>query len=353
MQGGFALIIVMKSDATAEQIDHVIEKLGSLGFKTHLSKGVERTIIGAVGDKRTVTTESLLLLDGVSEIVPIRKPYKLVSREVQPHDTVVRVGGVEIGGANKLVVMAGPCCVESREQLMITAEAAKAAGASILRGGAFKPRTSPYSFQGLGEEGLKLLAEARELFGLPIITEVMDTEDVELCARYADILQIGARNMQNFALLRKVGRTQRPVMLKRGLAATVEEFLMSAEYIMSEGNSQIVLCERGIRAVDNTHTRNTLDISVVPVIKRLSHLPIIVDPSHATGHSYLIAPMAKAGLVAGADGLMIEIHPQPEEALSDGPQALLPEAFAKLMQELNAMQDVLHRYNPIERSVNA
>lgn len=342
------MIIVMKSDATVEQIDHVVEKLTSLGFKTHLSRGVERTIIGAVGDKRSVTPESLLLLEGVNEIVPIRKPYKLVSREVQPADSVIQVGSVAIGGPDKLVVMAGPCCVESREQLLTTAEAVKAAGAVILRGGAFKPRTSPYSFQGLGEEGLKLLAEAREMFDMPVITEVMDTEDVDLCATYADILQIGARNMQNFALLRKVGRSNRPVMLKRGLAATVEEFLMSAEYIMSEGNSQIILCERGIRTVDTVHTRNTLDISVVPVIKRLSHLPIIVDPSHATGHAYLVPPMAKAGLVAGADGLMMEVHPHPEEALSDGPQALLPEGFAKLMAELKAMQDVLHRYNPVE-----
>lgn len=343
------MIIVMKSDASAEQIQHVIDRLSTLGFKTHLSQGVERTIIGAVGDKRAITQDSLMLLDGVSEVIPIRKPYKMVSREAHPEDTVIRVGSVEIGGHEKLVVMAGPCCVESREQLLETAEAVKNAGATILRGGAFKPRTSPYSFQGMGEEGLKILAEARERFDMPIITEVMDTEDVDLCAEYADILQIGARNMQNFSLLRKVGKTNRPVMLKRGLAATVEEFLMSAEYILSEGNRHVILCERGIRSVETTHTRNTLDISVVPVIKRLSHLPIIVDPSHGTGHWYLVPPMAKAGLVAGADGLMMEVHPRPEEALSDGPQALLPKTFAKLMQELQAMKDVLHRYNPIER----
>ncbi len=343
------MIIVMKSDASAEQIQHVIDRLSTLGFKTHLSQGVERTIIGAVGDKRAITADSLMLIDGVSEVIPIRKPYKMVSREAHPEDTVIQVGNVEIGGHEKLVVMAGPCCVESREQLMATAEAVKQAGATILRGGAFKPRTSPYSFQGLGEEGLKILAEARARFDMPVITEVMDTEDVELCAEYADILQIGARNMQNFSLLRKVGRTNRPIMLKRGLSATIEEFLMSAEYILSEGNSQVILCERGIRSVETTHTRNTLDISVVPVIKRLSHLPIIVDPSHGTGHWYLVPPMAKAGLVAGADGLMMEVHPQPEEALSDGPQALLPKTFAKLMQELQAMKDVLHRYNPVER----
>lgn len=343
------MIIVMKSDASAEQIQHVIDKLSILGFKIHLSQGVERTIIGAVGDKRAITSDGLMLIEGVSEVIPIRKPYKMVSREAHPEDTVVRVGAVEVGGREKLVVMAGPCCVENRDQLMATAEAVKNAGATILRGGAFKPRTSPYSFQGLGEEGLKLLAEARERFDLPIITEVMDTEDVDLCAEYADILQIGARNMQNFSLLRKVGKTNKPIMLKRGLAATIDEFLMSAEYILSEGNRNVILCERGIRSVETVHTRNTLDISAVPVIKRLSHLPIIVDPSHGTGHWYLVPPMAKAGLVAGADGLMIEVHPQPEEALSDGPQALLPKTFTKLMQELQAMKDVLHRYNPIER----
>lgn len=347
------MIIVMKAGASAEQIRHILDRLGQLGLKTHLSEGVERTIIGVLGDKSMLKIESLQLLEGVSEIVAIRKPYKLVSREFHPDDTVITVGDVAIGGPDKLVVMAGPCCVESRDQLLATAEAVRLAGARILRGGAFKPRTSPYSFQGLGEEGLKLLAEARERTGMPVITEVMDTEEVDLCAQYADILQIGARNMQNFSLLRKVGRTSRPIMLKRGLAATIEEFLMSAEYILSEGNHQVILCERGIRTVETTHTRNTLDIAAVPVIKRLSHLPIIVDPSHGTGHWYLVPPMAKAGLVAGADGLMMEVHPAPSEALSDGPQALLPKTFAKLMEELRAMQDVLHRYNPVEKPVEA
>lgn len=347
------MIIVMQAGASAEQITHVVERLQALGFKTHLSAGVERTIIGVIGDKSGLKTESLQLLEGVSEVVPIRKPYKLVSREFHPADTVIQVGEVALGGADKLVVMAGPCCVESREQLFETAEAVRQAGATILRGGAFKPRTSPYSFQGLGEEGLKLLAEARERFSMPVITEVMDTEDVELCAHYADILQIGARNMQNFSLLRKVGRCNRPVMLKRGMAATIEEWLMSAEYIMSEGNHQVILCERGIRTIETAHTRNTLDIAAVPVIKRLSHLPIIVDPSHGTGHWYLVPPMAKAGLVAGADGLMMEVHPVPAEALSDGPQALLPKTFHKLMAELRAMQDVLHRYNPVTPPVEA
>lgn len=342
------MIIVMKPGASADQIRHVEDRLKAFGFKTHLSQGVERTIIGAVGDKRALPPESLLAVDGVADVVPIRKPYKLVSREAHPEDTVIQVGSVAIG-AGALVVMAGPCCVESREQLLETAEAVKLAGAQILRGGAFKPRTSPYSFQGLGEEGLKILAEARDRFDLPIVTEVMDTEDVEACAFYADILQIGARNMQNFSLLRKVGRTRRPVMLKRGLSATLEEWLMSAEYIMSEGNPQVILCERGIRSVETVHTRNTLDLSAVPVIKRLSHLPVVVDPSHATGHAYLVPPMAKSGLVAGADGLMMEVHPRPEEALSDGPQALLPETFAKLMLELQALHEVLQHHHSLER----
>ena len=246
--------------------------------------------------------------------------------------------------------MAGPCSVESRDQLFETAQAVKAAGATILRGGAFKPRTSPYTFQGLGEEGLKLLAEAREAFKMPIITEVMDSEDVEVCAFYADILQLGARNMQNFSLLKKVGRLQKPVMLKRGPAATLEEWLMAAEYILNEGNAQVILCERGIRTVETQYTRNTMDISAIPVAKRLSHLPVIGDPSHGTGKWYLVGPMAKAAIVAGADGLMIEVHPRPEEALSDGPQALMPDTFATLMEELRAMKAVLHQFNPLPQN---
>lgn len=342
------MIIVMKKDATTAQIRHVVEKLDALGFKTHLSEGVERTIIGAIGDKRAVSPQSLTALDGVAEVVPIRRPFKLVSREVKPADTVLDLGyGVSLGGSDQLVVMAGPCSVESREQLFETAQAVKAAGATVLRGGAFKPRTSPYTFQGLGEEGLKLLAEAREAFQMPIITEVMDSEDVPMVAHYADVLQLGARNMQNFSLLKKVGRLSKPVMLKRGPAATLEEWLMAAEYILNEGNCKVILCERGIRSVETQYTRNTMDISAIPVAKRLSHLPVIADPSHGTGKWYLVGPMAKAAIVAGADGLMIEVHPRPEEALSDGPQALLPDTFAGLMAELAALKAVLHQFNPL------
>ena len=340
------MIIVMKPDATTEQIRHVVEKLDALGFKTHLSQGVERTIIGAIGDKRAVSPQSLTALDGVAEVVPIRRPFKLVSREVNPRDTYLDLGyGVMLGGSGSLVVMAGPCSVESREQLFETAHAVKAAGATVLRGGAFKPRTSPYTFQGLGEEGLKLLAEAREAFKMPIITEVMDSEDVPMVAYYADVLQLGARNMQNFSLLKKVGRLSKPIMLKRGPSATLEEWLMAAEYILNEGNSQVILCERGIRSVETQYTRNTMDVSAIPVAKRLSHLPVIADPSHGTGKWYLVGPMAKAAIVAGADGLMIEVHPRPEEALSDGPQALLPDTFARLMAELAALKAVLHQFN--------
>lgn len=340
------MIVVMKGGSTAEQIGAVVDQLTKMGFKTHLSEGVERTLVGAIGDKTNFSADHILRLDGVLEIVPIRRPYKLVSREVHPRDTILKIGPVEIGGADKLQVMAGPCSVESREQLMETAQACKAAGATILRGGAFKPRTSPYAFQGLGEEALRYLAEARQELDMPVITEVMDSEDVPLVAEYADILQIGARNMQNFTLLRKVARTGKPIMLKRGPAATIEEFLLAAEYVLSEGNHQVMLCERGIRTHESTYTRNTLDISAVPVIKRESHLPVIVDPSHGTGKWYLVAPMAKSALVAGADGLMMEVHPRPAEALSDGPQALLPSTFSRLMAELAELQGVLHRYSP-------
>ncbi len=338
------MIVVMKGGATADQIAAVVGQLTKMGFKTHLSEGVERTLVGAIGDKTNFSGDPILCLDGVMEIVPIRRPYKLVSREAHPRDTVIKVGSLAIGGDHKLLVMAGPCSVESREQLLETARACRAAGATILRGGAFKPRTSPYAFQGLGERGLEYLAEARAELDMPIITEVMDSEDVGLVARYADIMQIGARNMQNFTLLRKVARTGKPIMLKRGPSATIEEFLLAAEYLLSEGNTQVMLCERGIRTHENAYTRNTLDISAVPVIKRESHLPVIVDPSHGTGKWYLVGPMAKAALVAGADGLMMEVHPRPAEALSDGPQALLPDTFSRLMAELSELKGVLHRY---------
>jgi 3-deoxy-7-phosphoheptulonate synthase len=337
------MIIIMKPDATDEQINHVTEKLKKLGFGVHLSKGTERTVIGAIGDKTTLQLETIQMLPGVSEIVPIRKPYKLVSREFKVEDTVVGVSEkLSIGDQMPVAVIAGPCSVESREQILEVAEAVKKAGAVALRGGAFKPRTSPYSFQGLGEEGLKLLKEAKEKTGLPIVTEVLDTRDVSLVAKYADVLQIGARNMQNFTLLREVGKVGKPVLLKRGPGATIEELLMSAEYILSEGNRNVILCERGIRTLE-TYTRNTLDLSAVPVIKKLSHLPVIVDPSHGTGRWDLVPPMAKAAVAAGADGLIIEVHPHPDEALSDGPQSLKPDTFAELMSDLKHVAQAVNR----------
>jgi len=337
------MIIIMRPDATEEQINHVTEKLKKHGFGVHLSKGVERTVIGAIGDKSAIELQTLEMLPGVSEIVPIRKPYKLVSREFKLEDTVVEIGNkVKIGKGEKICVIAGPCSVESREQIMEVAEGVKRAGAEALRGGAFKPRTSPYSFQGLGEEGLKLLAEARKRTGLPIVTEVLDPREVELVARYADLIQIGARNMQNFILLREVGKTGKPVLLKRGPGSTVEELLMSAEYILSEGNRQVILCERGIRTLE-TYTRNTLDLSAVPVIKKLSHLPVIVDPSHGTGRWDLVSAMSCAAVAAGCDGLIIEVHPRPEEALSDGPQSLKLDTFSELMGKLKLIAQAVGR----------
>ena len=301
------MIIIMKPDASEEQVAHVTERLKKHGFGVHLSKGAERTVIGAIGDKSAIQLETIQMLPGVSEIVPIRKPYKLVSREFQP-----------------------------------AAELAKRGGANVLRGGAFKPRTSPYAFQGLGEQGLKFMAQAREKTGLPFVTEVMDTRDVDLVARYADMLQIGARNMANFNLLKEVGKTKKPILLKRGPGSTIQEWLMSAEYILSEGNSQVVLCERGIRTFE-TATRNTLDLNAVPVVKKLTHLPIIVDPSHGTGEWDLVPAMAKAGIAAGADGLMIEVHPRPDEAMSDGAQSLKAETFSKLMAELKLVAKAVGR----------
>ena len=334
------MIVVLKGASNPEQVGKVVDALGKMGFKTHVSEGALRTLVGAIGDKTGFNADHILQLEGVLEIVPIRKPYKMVSREGQPRATVIEVGKLQIGGG-QTHIMAGPCSVESREQLMETARSVKASGATILRGGAFKPRTSPYAFQGLGEVALKLLAEAREELDMPVITEIMDSEDVSLVAEYADILQIGARNMQNFTLLRKVARTGKPIMLKRGPSATIEEFLLAAEYILNEGNRNVMLCERGIRTIETSYTRNTLDIAAIPVIKRESHLPIIADPSHGTGKWYLVSPMAKAALVAGADGLMIEVHPRPAEALSDGPQALLPKTFETLMKELKAISEIL------------
>lgn len=335
------MIIVMEPGTLETEIKRIVENLESVGFNIHLMRGVERTVIAAIGDRKNIELRSLEALTGVEKVVPVLKPYKLASREFRPANTVIKVRDVEIGG-DKLILMAGPCAVEERKQFIETAHLLKAAGASILRGGAFKPRSSPYSFQGLGEEGLKIMAEAREETGLPIVTEIVDPKDVELVAHYADILQIGARNMQNFILLKEVGKVNKPILLKRGLSATIEEWLMAAEYIMSAGNFEVILCERGIRTYE-TSTRNTLDLSAVPLIKKLSHLPIIVDPSHGTGKRDLVAPMAKASVAAGADGLMIEVHIDPAIALSDGPQSLTPEQFDSLVKELGVLGELFNK----------
>jgi 3-deoxy-7-phosphoheptulonate synthase len=337
------MIIIMRPDASDEQINHVVEKLKQHGFGVHLSQGVERTVIGAIGDKSVIELETIQMLPGVSEIVPIRKPYKLVSREFKKEDTVVKISKtLSIGAGQKTLVIAGPCSVEGKEEIIEAAEIVKKAGAKALRGGAYKPRTSPYSFQGLGEEGLKYLAEARRKTGLPVVTEVMDTRDVELVAKYADMLQVGARNMQNFNLLKEIGSAKKPVLLKRGAGATIKELLMSAEYIISEGNKDVVLCERGIKTFENL-TRNTLDLNAVPVIKKLTHLPVVVDPSHGTGEWDLVPAMAKAAVAAGADGLLIEVHPRPDEALSDGTQSLKPDTFEELMKELGLIAKAIGR----------
>ncbi|MBI3014502.1 MAG: 3-deoxy-7-phosphoheptulonate synthase [Candidatus Tectomicrobia bacterium] len=327
------MIIVMKGKSTDAQVEEVIGRGKAMGYNTHLIRGVEKTVIGAVGDERgKAQLQALISMPGVESVVPILKPYKLGGRQFKSEGTVISVGGVKIGGP-EVVVMAGPCSVESREQVLETARVVKAHGAHILRGGAFKPRTSPYAFQGMAEEGLRILAEAREETGLPIITEVMNPEEVDLVNAYADILQVGARNVQNFSLLKRLGRVSKPVFLKRGMMTTIQEFLMSAEYILSEGNPNVILCERGIRTFE-TATRNSLDISSVPVLKEETHLPVIVDPSHATGNWRYVIPMAKAAIAAGADGIMVEVHPRPEEAFSDGPQSLKPSKFEKLMVEL-------------------
>jgi len=335
------MIVVLKPGLKQEEIRKVIERIESFGLKAHISEGKERTIIGAIGDERLMADQTLESFPGVEKVLPILKPYKLVSREFQKHNTVIEVSGHEIGG-KRIHVMAGPCSVESRDQVLESALPVKEAGATFLRGGAFKPRTSPYSFQGLGEEGLDYLMQARKITGLPIITEVLDPRDLDLVARYTDILQIGARNMQNFKLLTEVGKLKLPVMLKRGLSATIQEFLLSAEYIAAEGNRKIILCERGIRTYE-TETRNTLDISAVPVLKQLSHLPVFIDPSHGTGRWDLVAPMALAGIAAGADGLLIEVHSNPEVALSDGPQSLKPKKFAALMNDLKKIAAAVGR----------
>jgi 3-deoxy-7-phosphoheptulonate synthase len=331
------MIIVTRPGATDEQIDHIRERVESLGLRTHLSRGDHRTIIGCIGDEARLRETALLSLPGVESVTPILTPYKLASREFAATSTVVTVGeamGTTIGG-RELAIIAGPCAVESADMLLETARAVRAAGAGMLRGGAFKPRTSPYSFRGLGLEALELLAHARAETGLPVVTEVMDTRDVDLVAEHADVLQIGARNMQNYPLLAEVGRIRRPVLLKRGLAATIDELLLAAEHIMAQGNADVVLCERGIRTFE-PRTRNTLDVAAIPVLKTQTHLPVIVDPSHAGGRADLVAPLAFAGIAAGADGLIVEVHPCPERARSDGDQSLAPDAFAHMMQTLRA-----------------
>ena len=335
------MIIVLKPNATKKQITHLVEKIKALGLKPMVSTGVERTIVGVIGSEDALRVQPLEVFPGVEKVMPVLKPYKLVSREFKPEASVVAVGGVKIGGKH-VVVMAGPCSVENRQMLMSTARAVRQAGAQMLRGGAFKPRTSPYSFQGLGEEGLNYLREAADATGLKVVTELMDVRDVELVEKYTDMIQIGARNMQNFELLKEAGQSHKPVLLKRGLSATVTEFLLAAEYLLSQGNFNVVLCERGIRSFED-QTRFTLDLSAVPVVKQLSHLPVVVDPSHATGHWEYVEPMAKAAVAAGADGLMIEVHPNPETAFSDGPQSLLPEKFAALMKEVKKVAKTVGR----------
>lgn len=326
------MIIIMRNNATKDEIDAVEKRLADYGFKTHPICGEMKTIIGAIGDKRRLTMDQLKLMKGVEDVVPIMKPYKLASKELKKEPTIIDVKGVKIGGGN-LAVFAGPCAIESQEQFSYVAQKVKESGAKILRGGAFKPRSSPYSFAGLEGEGLKIMRKSGDETGMPICTEVLDTRDVGLVAEYADIMQIGARNMQNFKLLREVGKCNKPILLKRGLSSTMEEWLMAAEYIMSEGNEQVILCERGIRTFESS-TRNTFDLSAIPVSKELSHLPIIADPSHAAGTYKYVDALAKGAIAAGADGLMIEVHNCPEKAMSDGEQSLTPEHFDALMKEL-------------------
>ncbi len=335
------MMIIMRADATQEEISIVVARVETAGLRAHLSRGEERTIIGAIGDGRPVNRDQFLVLNGVDRIVPISRPYKIASREFSPHNTVFPLDGVEIGG-NGIIIIAGPCAVESREQLLEVAHAVKEAGAHALRGGAYKPRTSPYTFQGLGEDGLKILAEAREQTGLPVVTEVMSPELVPMVSSYADVLQIGARNMQNYALLHAAGESMRPVMVKRGMSATVEELLMAAEYVLSHGNRRVILCERGIRTFE-TSTRNTTDINAVPVLKALSHLPVILDPSHSTGKWEYVTAVARAAIAAGADGLIVEVHQHPDEALSDGGQSLKPERFAEMVHQVRAIAEAIGR----------
>lgn len=336
------MIIVLKKGTEQKDIDNLLKKVKSLGLKPMVSRGQERTIVGVIGPEDVIRLQPLEAYPGVDKVMPVLAPYKLVSREFKQQNSVIKIKDSVEFGAKKINIVAGPCSIETKESLKEVAESIKTMGGFLIRGGAFKPRTSPYSFQGLGEEGLKILQEVSEQFDMPTVTEVMDTRDVELVARYADVLQIGARNMQNFNLLKEVGQTKKPIILKRGLSATVKELLMSAEYILSEGNFNVILCERGIRTFSE-FTRNTLDISAVPVIKMLSHLPVIVDPSHAAGKWGLVNPLSKAAVAAGADGLLVEVHPNPKEALSDGPQQLLPENFNVLVKEVREVAAAVGR----------
>lgn len=333
------MLIVMKADATREDIERVEEIIEKLGFRPHTMPGAARTAIGVTGNPGAIDPTHFENLSGVSEAIRVTKPYKLISKDLRPEKSVIKVGNAEIGG-DELAIIAGPCAVETVEQVFQVAEFVAKSGTKFFRGGAFKPRTSPYAFQGKGEDGLKILAEVREQFGLNIVTEAMDERGVDLVEKYGDCIQIGARNMQNFSLLKYVGKTRKPVLLKRGMSATLEEFLLAAEYVMSEGNYDVILCERGIRTF-GTHARNTMDLSVVPAVHRMTHLPIIVDPSHGTGRNYMVNPMARAGVAVGADGLIIEVHPCPEEALCDGAQALTPEQFIELNEQVRAIHDIL------------
>jgi 3-deoxy-7-phosphoheptulonate synthase len=338
------MLIVMKADATAEQIDRVCKAIEDLGYRAHALPGSIRTAIGVTGNQGAVDATAIEELPGVADLIRVTKPYKLVGVDAKPERTVVRVGDAAIGGGD-LTIIGGPCAVETREQTFEVAETVAKAGCTFFRAGAYKPRTSPYSFQGLGKEGLEILAEVRERYGLKIVTETIDPENLELVAEYADVLQIGARNMQNFSLLKAAGRSGKPILLKRGMSATLEELLLAAEYVMSEGNYDVILCERGVRTFTD-HTRNTLDLAIVPAVQRLSHLPILVDPSHGTGKRHKVIPLARAGVAVGADGVIVEVHAHPERALSDGPQALLPEMFLQMVGELRRIHEVIRQHEP-------
>ena len=335
------MMIIMKASSTPQEVERVVDKIKSLGLAVHLSQGIEATIIGAIGETHSIPTDQFEVMDGVETVQRITQPYKLASRQFHPENSIFSIDGFTVGG-DEIAVIAGPCSVESRSQILETAHAVKEAGASALRGGVFKPRTSPYAFQGVGEEGLELLAEAREATGLPIVVEIMSQVQLDLMVKYVDVLQVGARNMQNFNLLRAVGETRTPVLLKRGLSATIEELLMSAEYILAGGNKQVMLCERGIRTFE-TATRNTTDINAIPVLKGLTHLPVVLDPSHSTGHYDYVAAVARAAVAAGADGIIVEVHPDPAHAVSDGRQSLKPEKFAAMVRQLGQIAQIMDR----------